>query len=1091
MRLTAARRAGPAPFEGDLTLHLHGLPPDAVVKTASVTLTPSPTLGGEEPFTYVLLPGDPGALGCTVTSGADFAEVDLHARRTLRGLSGTELRGATLQADAGGVFLKIAENGTVAGPDDPELTLDGDSSDLPGLTVSRFRLSGVGDGAVVSSVTVRSVPTNVSVRAGTLPPFWTRVGELASEETTPDFAAVLQEALRTAEVVNGSAQVAVTVHSDALCRLDVACTIEYLRVQEALPPGLPEATFAFDHSSLATGTPAVLSVDLPAGAVVAPGGTFGRVTGAFDSSRVARGALGEVVPPVVVRVAADRSQAHPVEALVDERISGLDLLLLAAPGGANLALTLVSDADGKPWDQPLLAQPVNVRVSRDPGGRPAWLNAPLPAEVRLEAGRRYWVVLQCLEGAAEWAAEPSSTEGPGVQTSLDAGLSWRPATAVGATAPLEAFVRLRKVPEAFEMPVRVEVGAPGRIDLAPGAPARSAGPASLVTLDRFAPLGRLELDLDLPELGEAVGSVVTRAAPEASPCPEVEHLSNGTFSSWMPAFDIGREAELPEHWVLTAGNVAGLGDADAAILGSQDARTGLSQVVPVAAGCHYEAEVVTRRRPSRPEEAALELLWVGDEALRIDRVEIGSPAPAKTEEPAGAGSEGAAPATAMQARGGATVHGLDVIAPEGATQVEVRLHVARGAFLVVDQVSLQATTGGLVNGGLRRSGPDGVPAGWTLATGAIDELALEAGAGGVVLGNDGVTEARLLQRVAAEAGAALEIELEADVPPDVTVPARLEVEWLDAADVPVAPAIVQPLTHGAFDPRVVRSTVPAGAASAALVFVLPPGEPEAVEVRRLTLRFPSSVTVPLTFVADAPGELTVSGPRVAYDVSPTQLPPVPPGGLWPATPPGRQPAPPAPESGRPPREARRHGGSVPAGDTTVRPRGGAAVATSAVHGIGPQRERALAAAGIASVEELARAEPETVTVALGVRGPSVDAIVAEARRVASRGTEVRWVDKPFRFDPRRRIVAVGGVEPDGGHWRLTQEQAVTAIEAGELSLYVEAPVGDPVSVVVARRGNVKYLKTEADGDLPNNLLSLPEFPAEAKTEIRRRGTSEG
>ncbi len=175
---------------------------------------------------------------------------------------------------------------------------------------------------------------------------------------------------------------------------------------------------------------------------------------------------------------------------------------------------------------------------------------------------------------------------------------------------------------------------------------------------------------------------------------------------------------------------------------------------------------------------------------------------------------------------------------------------------------------------------------------------------------------------------------------------------------------------------------------------------------------------------------------------------------------------------------------------TIRPRGGAAVATSSVYGIGPQRERALAAAGIASVDELARAEPETITAALRVGGPSVRAIVAEARRVAARGTEVRWVDKPFRFDPRRRILAVGGVEPDGGHWRLTQEQAIAGIEAGELSLYVEAPVGDRVPVVVARRGNRKYLKTEADGDLPNNLLSLPEFPAEAKTEIRRRCASE-
>lgn len=1095
MRLTAARRAGPAPFEGDLTLQLHGLPQDALVTAATVALTPSTPLGGEEPFTYVVRPGDPGPLGCTVTSGAGFAEVDLHARRTLRALSGVFER-ATLQADAGGVFLKIADNGTIAGPQDAELVLSGSAVDLPGLTLSRFRLSG--PQTDVNAVTVRSVPTNVSVRAGALPPFWTRVGDLASEETTPDFAPVLQEALRAAEVVNGSAQVTVTVHSDALCRLDVACTIDYMRTQDALPAGLPEATFSYDHSSLAIGTPAVLSVDLPAGAVVAPGGMLGRVTGSFEPSRVARGALGEVSPPLFVGVAADRSQAHPVEAPVDERISGVDLLLLAAPGGASLGLTLVSDADGKPWDQPLLAQPVNVRASRDPDGRPSWVNAPLPAEVRLDAGRRYWVVLQCLDGAAEWAAEPSALEGPGVQTSLDAGLSWRPATAVGATGPLEAFVRLRRVPEAFEMPVRVEVGPPGRIDLVPGAVATSAGPADLVSLDRFAPLGRLELDLGLPELGEALGSVATREAPASSACPELEHLSNGTFLSWTDVPEVSRGAEAPEHWVLTAGNVEpypdGHGDPEAAFLGSEERRAALSQVVPAAAGCRYEAKVVTRHSRRRLGDAALELLWVGDELLRTDRVDICAATPAQTEGPVVVERllDDARPREEKAGRPqDVAVHGLDVVAPEGATQVEVRLHVARGAFLVVDQVSLRATSSGLLNGGLGRSGPDGVPEGWSLAAGAADELSIEVGAGGVVLGNDGTAEARLLQRVAVEAGALFELELEADVPDEVLAPPRLEVEWLDVGDAPVAPPIVQPLVPGAFDPRVVRSTVPAAAVTAAVVFVLPPGEPELVEVGGLTLRFPSTVTIPLTFVADAPGELTVSGPRVAYDVAPPQLPPAPPGGLWSPTPPGRRPAPSAPESGSPAHEAHPHAPPAAGDRTTAAPRGGAAVATSTVSGIGPQRERALAAAGIASVDVLARTEPQTIAAALRIGGPSARAIVAEARRLASRGARVRWVDKPFRSDPRRRILAVGGVEADGGHWRLTQEQAIAAIGTGDLALYVEDPVGDAVPVVVARRGTGKYLKTEADGDLPNNLLSLPEFPADAMTEIRRRARHGG
>lgn len=48
------------------------------------------------------------------------------------------------------------------------------------------------------------------------------------------------------------------------------------------------------------------------------------------------------------------------------------------------------------------------------------------------------------------------------------------------------------------------------------------------------------------------------------------------------------------------------------------------------------------------------------------------------------------------------------------------------------------------------------------------------------------------------------------------------------------------------------------------------------------------------------------------------------------------------------------------------------------------------------------------------------------------------------------------------------------IDAGTHSFYVNVG-GDKVKVITAtsRYGN-KYVKTEADGDEPNNLLSLPE-----------------
>lgn len=89
--------------------------------------------------------------------------------------------------------------------------------------------------------------------------------------------------------------------------------------------------------------------------------------------------------------------------------------------------------------------------------------------------------------------------------------------------------------------------------------------------------------------------------------------------------------------------------------------------------------------------------------------------------------------------------------------------------------------------------------------------------------------------------------------------------------------------------------------------------------------------------------------------------------------------------------------------------------------------------------------------------------------------QIKCVNKDPRFDPFNRITHVGGFQ--GKQWKVTSAEAIRMIEQGEWDFYVERPTGDRVWVVVAtsRFGN-KYLKTQADGDEPNKLLSLPECP---------------
>jgi len=88
--------------------------------------------------------------------------------------------------------------------------------------------------------------------------------------------------------------------------------------------------------------------------------------------------------------------------------------------------------------------------------------------------------------------------------------------------------------------------------------------------------------------------------------------------------------------------------------------------------------------------------------------------------------------------------------------------------------------------------------------------------------------------------------------------------------------------------------------------------------------------------------------------------------------------------------------------------------------------------------------------------------------------QILCVKKSDRFNPHERITHVGGRNAGGASWLITQQDAIQGIENGKWQFYVIRGY-DSVDVVVATsRYGYKYLKTVADGEQPNNLLSLPE-----------------
>lgn len=88
--------------------------------------------------------------------------------------------------------------------------------------------------------------------------------------------------------------------------------------------------------------------------------------------------------------------------------------------------------------------------------------------------------------------------------------------------------------------------------------------------------------------------------------------------------------------------------------------------------------------------------------------------------------------------------------------------------------------------------------------------------------------------------------------------------------------------------------------------------------------------------------------------------------------------------------------------------------------------------------------------------------------------QIKCINKTDRYNPHERIQNVGGIE-GGQRWKMTEQQAIAGIESQQFAFFVEVS-GSRVAVIVAHHNGNKYLKTTADGEHPNNLLSLPECP---------------
>ncbi len=88
--------------------------------------------------------------------------------------------------------------------------------------------------------------------------------------------------------------------------------------------------------------------------------------------------------------------------------------------------------------------------------------------------------------------------------------------------------------------------------------------------------------------------------------------------------------------------------------------------------------------------------------------------------------------------------------------------------------------------------------------------------------------------------------------------------------------------------------------------------------------------------------------------------------------------------------------------------------------------------------------------------------------------QITCINKDDQSNVYERITHIGGYVTS--HWRITRDDAIRFIENNEWRFYVTIDSRTTWIMVATSPDGKKYIKTEADPDQPDSLLSLPECP---------------
>lgn len=1032
-------------FEGNYSLWLRCLPEGTLVTKASITLVP--TIGSESQFTFSfvepisskdLLAKDWGVTK-TEPANSNYIEIDFHSRRTLAGISGSGGI-CNLQVDMGGTYLGIAEDGTLLMPEKLpyQVTLSSEANPLPGLTVTKFRLArskatyhavdspvsslnsiatgliGVTREAVnnwfganvnteqpaeisnpeqinVSKVSIRSVPSNINIRLGTMSPFWQRPGELAKSETSPDISAAMNAYLKKAPAENGFYQIPFVIHSDSLARLDILLSIEYVIEKRVLPPHLSELTLSYGLDGKPGLDEKLTTVTLPRKANPVTGLTQAKIRGEFEPSRIALASF-DAAQLFSISVTSSSSLAQAFVTEKELAITGVDIALdpKTQSDVSGLKISFRSDFDGKPSNEVLVI--ADLQFQKALSGRPVWAQASLDKPFNLSSNQRYWLVLQTETATADWLAGAALDESCPFQSSQENELAWRKVKTDAFAGTLTACYRLRETPDQYRVPLKLQIG--------------KGADAKILRFDEFDPLGRVDFTFDFAE--QLTDYLKSQELP--SSCATNELLLNGNFElpphddasvrlfgfgcrpdlnsqpitgeiSLEKGVDLSNEryicfeskgkptridcrgkkttrtqldeivnaankvvdtratnndyklkinsstlypwcrSTLPTSWRGTVGQVAqirlSIGREDrifALISGSElvpfcfsnekynqkkASIAELVQSVSVNVGIRYrltfvygngleilapflakkttENEEATKVLPGLAKafaaKAACQIIWRDDSNQVLSKDEYGANLLENNQEYANNQSNAASSVVNPW-----TVFEMDYVAPENAVTAELRFFVNRNGSLLIGDVSLQPTSENVRNGQFHmwRSDPDTkqlTPVGWFIKSGIIEKQEDTVCLKGVSNNGSVPDDSKISQLVEINAGKLYELRIDAvanrsflDEPDSLSINqcARIELFWIDGTNNKRTNSIILPLDGSDFPVHAWSGIAPEGTVKAEVCLIQPKGRGN-LQINSISMIDIDTITVPLTFLSEAPGELTLSELRVTYD----------------------------------------------------------------------------------------------------------------------------------------------------------------------------------------------------------------------------------